>query len=283
MPRQYGLLSVEEHSRASAGMTYVYPVVSRRAGGVSVGINLNPNNACNWQCVYCQVPDLTRGGPPPIDLKLLQKELDSLLDDLQSGQFMEKRVPVEARKLQDIAFSGNGEPTTAVEFANAVALVVETLRSRSLLGRLKIRLISNGSQIDKNNVRRSLALMSDNNGEVWFKLDAATASGINSINGIQISPESQLRRLRTCAELCPTWIQSCFFMRDNQPPLETDMDIYVAAIESVADVVSGVHLYGIARPSMQADAARLGRLPEAWFNLLARRLEDQGLLVTINP
>jgi hypothetical protein len=62
------LLKTEDHSRDSAGMRYVYPVVSRRAGGVSVGINLNPNNACNWRCIYCQVPGLTRGGPPPIDL-----------------------------------------------------------------------------------------------------------------------------------------------------------------------------------------------------------------------
>ncbi|MCZ7653212.1 MAG: hypothetical protein M5R42_01445 [Rhodocyclaceae bacterium] len=35
----------DPHSRDSAGLTYVYPVVSRRAGGVSIGINPNPNNA----------------------------------------------------------------------------------------------------------------------------------------------------------------------------------------------------------------------------------------------
>lgn len=40
-------LSVHDQSRDSAGLRYVYPVVSRRAGGVSVGINLNVNNACN--------------------------------------------------------------------------------------------------------------------------------------------------------------------------------------------------------------------------------------------
>ena len=62
------MLTIEDHRRDSAGMRYVYPVVSRRAGGVSVGINLNVNNACNWACVYCQVDNLTRGGPPPIDL-----------------------------------------------------------------------------------------------------------------------------------------------------------------------------------------------------------------------
>ncbi len=57
-------LSPGNHDRDVAGLTYVYPVVSRRAGGVSVGINLSPDNACNWQCVYCQVPDLVRGKAP---------------------------------------------------------------------------------------------------------------------------------------------------------------------------------------------------------------------------
>ena len=73
------MLSVNDHNRDVTGMTYVYPVVSRRAGGVSIGINLNPNNACNWACVYCQVDNLTRGGPPPIDLDLLERELAGFL------------------------------------------------------------------------------------------------------------------------------------------------------------------------------------------------------------
>ena len=61
------MLNVHDHSRESVGMKYIYPVVSRRAGGVSIGINLNTNNACNWACIYCQVPNLTRGTAPPVD------------------------------------------------------------------------------------------------------------------------------------------------------------------------------------------------------------------------
>src|SRR5512137_2236300 len=86
-------LTVKDHSRDSAGMLYVYPVVSRRAGGVSIGINLNPNNACNWRCLYCQVPNLGRGGPPPIDLRRLEGELDEMLDAVVVGDFLERRVP----------------------------------------------------------------------------------------------------------------------------------------------------------------------------------------------
>ncbi|HMR77472.1 MAG TPA: hypothetical protein PKD61_20330, partial [Polyangiaceae bacterium] len=90
-------LSVVDHDRNSVELTYVYPVVSRRAGGVSIGVNLNPNNACNWRCVYCQVPNLTRGNGPQLDLGLLERELNGLLEDIQHGDFMQRRVPEGAR------------------------------------------------------------------------------------------------------------------------------------------------------------------------------------------
>jgi len=106
-------LSVRNHDRDLAGLTYVYPVLSRRAGGVSVGVNLNPNNACNWHCACCQVPGLVRGAAPEIDLELLETELRSFLHALLHGSFMEEHVPVEARVIRDIAFSGNGEPTSS--------------------------------------------------------------------------------------------------------------------------------------------------------------------------
>ena len=117
-------LDTQDHSRYSAGMTYVYPVISRRAGGVSVGINLNPNNACNWQCIYCQVPNLLRGGPPPIALDQLERELNALLVDIVDGDFMSKRVDADMRRLVDVAFSGNGKPTSAAEFPEAVAIAI---------------------------------------------------------------------------------------------------------------------------------------------------------------
>nr|WP_220637243.1 radical SAM protein [Georgfuchsia toluolica] len=283
MPRSDGLLSVDDHSRDSAGMTYVYPVVSRRARGISVGINLNPNNACNWQCVYCQVPGLVRGGPPPIDLALLKDELNRFLDEVESGRFMREKVPVGARVLQDIAFSGNGEPTSAGEFPEAVNIVVETLRKHSLLGTLKLRLITNGSQTGKTGVQRGLRALAANDGEVWFKLDAATAAGIAAVNGVRISPDAHLRRLKACAALCPTWIQSCFFKRDGKLPAAAEIDAYVHAAGQMKDSVKGVHLYGLARPSMQPDARRLSRLPDQWFDALARRLESQGLNVIVSP
>src|SRR5574343_1860672 len=132
------MLSIDDHRRDSAGLLYVYPVVSSRAGGVSIGINLNPNNACNWACLYCQVENLTRGGPPPIDLDRLESEFDTFLRDVLQGDFMQREVPVGARRLMDVAFSGNGEPTSAAEFAEAVDRVGKVLERCGVLGKLVV-------------------------------------------------------------------------------------------------------------------------------------------------
>ena len=62
------ILTIANHDRNIFQGKYIYPVVSRRAGGLSLGINLNTNNACNWQCIYCEIPNLIRGKPEAIDL-----------------------------------------------------------------------------------------------------------------------------------------------------------------------------------------------------------------------
>ena len=264
-------------------MHYVYPVVSRRAGGVSIGINLNPNNACNWRCIYCQVPDLTRGGPPPLDLPRLADELRHMLTDILHGGFMAERVPVDARRLVDVAFSGNGEPTSAREFPAAVAIAEAALRDAGLAGKVKLRLITNGSLLDRAGVRAGIAALGRAHGEVWFKLDAASPAGSLRINGTRQQPAAVLRRLLSCAALCETWVQSCFFALDGVPPEEAAIDAYLQLLKPTADRLAGVHLYGLARPSLQAEAPRLQRLPAAWLEALGERLQALGLTVQINP
>ncbi len=280
---QSGRLTVEDHSRNSTGMTYVYPVVSRRAGGVSVGINLNPNNACNWRCIYCQVPNLVRGGSPPIDLAQLRAELDEMLDAVVAGDFLETRVPEGQRRLIDVAFSGNGEPTSATEFPQAVEIAVRILRQRNLLPAVKLRLITNGSLIDRRGVREGIAAIGAGGGEVWFKVDTANSVAIARINGSRIKMESVERRLRLCGELCPTWVQTCLFMLDGQLPSEAEIAALVGFLRRCRDSIRGVHLYGLARPSAQPEAARLSRAPTSWLEMVATRLRQEGLTTEVSP
>lgn len=276
-------LVVSDHNRDVSGLKYVYPVVSRRAGGVSIGINLNVNNACNWRCVYCQVPNLTRGTPPPVDLDLLQQELTSFLDQVLHGDFMVRYVAEGDRHLQDIAFSGNGEPTSAKEFPAALDIVKNALIATGLLGKIKVRLITNGSLIDKSTVLDSLRTLAQCNGEVWFKLDAGSQEAISRTNDVTLSPQTHLKRLIKCAEVCPTFVQSCFFAMDDISPSEADIEAYLSCLQQVKASIQGVHLYGLARPSMQAEAPRLSQLPAEWLEALATRIRAMGVQVFVSP
>lgn len=277
------LLKTEDHSRDSAAMRYVYPVISRRAGGVSVGINLNPNNACNWRCIYCQVPELRRGGPPPIDLALLELELNAFLHQAESGDFMATRVPAGARRLVDVAFSGNGEPTSAAEFAEAVAIVEKVLATHDLAGTVVIRLITNGSLLDRKGVQAGIARIGRAGGEVWFKLDAGTTAGLARINGTRARPERVARRLACCAALARTWVQTCLFRLDGELPEESETQAYLALLAPLAPALAGVHLYSLARPSLQKEAPRLGRMEAGSMEEMAQRIRQLGLTVHVNP
>jgi wyosine [tRNA(Phe)-imidazoG37] synthetase (radical SAM superfamily) len=279
-------LTQTNHDRDYAGFSYVYPVVSRRAGGVSVGINLNPNNACNWACVYCQVPNLVRGSAPEIDLVLLESELRVMLSDILDGDFMQSRVPEGARRLNDIALSGNGEPTSAKVFPRVIALIGRVMTDFGLLDQIKLVLITNGSLADRPYVRDGLKQMAKLNGEVWFKLDSATAAGMRAINQTRIAPEKHYARLAIAAELCPTWLQTCVFAMDGGAPSEEEQQAYLALVRRIKSdriPVQGVLLYGLARPSMQPQAPRLSSLPGAWLDAFAERIRDAGLDVKVSP
>lgn len=280
-------LTVEDHNRDVSGMRYVYPVVSRRAGGVSIGINLNVNNACNWRCVYCQVPDLKRGSPMPIDMTLLEKELRRFLDYALHGDFMTRYVAEGDRQLKDIAFSGNGEPTSAKEFPDILILLEKILLDFNLLGKtqahpIKVRLISNGSLMDKASVLASLKHLARLNGEVWFKLDGGTQAGIARINDVNIKPEAHLQRLKNCVAVCPTFVQTCLFAMDGEPPSEEDTVAYLGLLDQVKADLQGVHLYGYARPSYQVEAPRISRLPHEKLEAMAERIRALGLIVHVS-
>lgn len=286
-------LTVEDHNRDVSGLTYVYPVVSRRAGGVSIGINLNINNACNWRCIYCQVPNLTRGTPPPINLALLESELRSFLNQLLHGNFMSEYVDEKDRHLMDIAFSGNGEPTSAKEFPEVLGIVEKVLKEFDLLNPssrnpilpnpIKVRLITNGSLMDKPHVLESMKHLARINGEVWFKVDAGTSEGVAKINDVNISIPSVIKRLKACAANCPTFVQTCMVAIDGQSPNEEDISAYIALLSEVKNEIKGVHLYGLARPSMQAEAPRLSRLSPEWLEAVAVKIRALGLAAFVSP
>jgi len=279
-------LSVADHDRHGAGLLYVYPVVSRRAGGVSIGVNLNVNNACNWRCVYCQVPDLTRGAPSPVDLARLRQELSGFLDDVLHGDFLARRVEPEARRLNDIALSGNGEPTSAKEFEAVVDLIGQVRRDAAVPDEVKTVLITNGSLMHQPTVQAGVAKLRGLNGEVWFKLDRAPGAGMRKVNNSRAGVERVRSNLEVAAGLCPTWVQTCMFAWDGAPPEEAQQVAYLDFLsERLAAGVrlEGVLLYSLARQSFQPEAGQLQALSAEWLEAFAQRIRALGLVVRVTP
>ena len=280
------MLSETNHRRDGFGLTYVYPVISRRSGGLSIGINLNTNNACNWRCIYCQVPDLTRGSAPEVNIELLQQELGEFISGfLQGANYDRFKIPADKRSIRDVAISGNGEPTTAPEFDQVIDAIGHTLHKTNIPPATKRVLITNGSLVHHPAVQKGIKSLRQLNGEVWFKLDSVTNAGLNRINNPGISMRTVRKNLVTCAGLCPTWIQTCVFALDGAPPSAEEQEHYIdflSTIRAEGVQLNGVLLYGIARPSYQPEAPRLSRLPQAWLEQYATKISATGLDVKIN-
>ncbi len=188
-------------------------------------------------------------------------------------------VPADARRLVDVAFSGNGEPTSAPDFHAALACVEGALRDLGFLTRLKIRLITNGSLMHRPAVQRAIARIGELNGEVWFKVDAATIGGIERINRVHTSPQKVGAALERCARLAPTWVQTCCFAYDGAAMSAVERSAYLEFIAACAGKIKGVHLYGLARPSMQPDASRLSNLSADAIQNLAESISSLGVEV----
>ena len=280
------MLTTTDHDRGSADLTYVYPVISRRSGGLSIGINLNPNNACNWRCIYCQVPDLIRGSSPKIELQQLKDELNGFLNDVIHGNFYDQYDVVgDLRTIKDIAISGNGESTSAADFDQVIELIAQSIRQFDLHDKIKLVLITNGSLAHKKVVQSGLSTMSKNNGEVWFKLDSATDTGLKTINNAGLSVDKVKENLKTMSALCPTWLQTCVFKLDGQSLSDNERVSYLQFLSWLKEEgikIKGVLLYGLARPSMQVEAPRLSAVSAEWMEEFANEIRQLDHLVKIN-
>lgn len=282
-------LSINNHDRDVAGYHYIYPVISRRSGGLSIGINLNTNNACNWRCVYCQVPDLSLGSAPDVGFDLLAAELAEFLQDVLHGSFY-KRFELEPEMcvIKDIAISGNGEPTSVKAFAETIALIVQVVERANITDAFQYVLITNGSLLHKADVQQGLKLLHQNNGQVWFKLDSATEEAREAINHSALNLNRQTENLLISASICATWLQTCMLNyagKDNIGLVSSgEQDAYLEMLKKVMQqtTLQGVMLYSLARPSLQPEASRISSVTTEQINDFAAKIGTLRLLVTVS-
>ena len=279
-------LTTTNHRSDIVGLKYVYPVISRRMGGLSIGVNFNTNNACNWRCIYCQVPDLKIGAAPEMDFQLLEGELRFFLDDVLNGDFYERfQVDEDKRVIKDIAIAGNGEPTSLKEFARAMELIGKIATEMGVFPHSNYVLITNGSLVHQAKVQAGLEILNSYGGEVWFKLDSATEEGRALFNNSGQSCKASVENLMLSAKLCKTKLQTCLFDYDKQGLSDKEQQAYLDLLRRIKKSgcnLRRVMLYTIARPSLQPEAAHLEPLPVETLNAFSDEIRLLGFDVAVS-
>lgn len=239
-----------DHSRTFAGNRYVYPVLSRRSKGISVGINLTPDRVCNFDCVYCQVDRTDFIPHVKVDIMRISAELRETLDSVSSGKLYTippfDKTPAELRHLSDIAISGDAEPTT---FTNFYEVVEEIIRVKQ--NEIRLVLITNASCLNRLRVQEAIDLMYRYNGEVWAKLDAGSEQFFKKISRSNISFSDILRNIIMTARKHPVVIQSCFIRIEGTLPQQEEITSYCKRLKEILDfggMIRLVQLYTVARP-----------------------------------
>jgi wyosine [tRNA(Phe)-imidazoG37] synthetase (radical SAM superfamily) len=271
------LPAIRDHSRLWRQNRYVYPVVSRRAYGVSIGVNVNPSKACTFNCVYCQVNRRVKGPAEPVDLGVLIRDLNEMLEWAASGDIWSDphfaEVPSELRRIHDIAFSGDGEPTVHRNFADLVQIAAD-VRRHHRLDRAWLVVISNASRFHTQSFRRTVPILRANNGIVWAKLDAGSAALFNRINRTTTSFKRILENIEWLTREMAVIIQTCLFRLDGTGPDDTEIELYIARLRRMLDLggwIAGVQLYSIARSPAESNVAWL---PDAELTTIATRIRD---------
>jgi wyosine [tRNA(Phe)-imidazoG37] synthetase (radical SAM superfamily) len=266
-----------DHARTFDENRFVYPVLSRRSGGISIGVNLNPDKVCNFDCIYCQVDRTRQSETRFVEMGGLVDELRTTLELVTSGAIYETPkfhdVPPHLRRLSDIAFSGDGEPTTYKNFDEIIATCAEVKREterrsaewgvrsgendptihstlRTPHSPLKMVLITNASMFHRPHVERGLEILDRNNGEIWAKLEAGTDEYYHLIERTPIPFRQILDNITAAARVRPIVIQSLFMRVESQPPSEAELEAFCDRLNEITAAggqLKLVQIYTIAR------------------------------------
>lgn len=256
-------LTFSAHPRSLDDNRYVYAVLSRRARGVSIGVNLNPDKVCNWDCIYCQVDRTTPPTIREVDLARLRAELDQVLAAAASGALFTRPpfvgIPEAFRRVSDISFSGDGEPTTHPRFKEAVEVVIAA-KAAAGLPELKLTLLTNATMFDRPAVREALGLLDRHQGEIWAKLDAGTEAYYRKVDATTIPFTRVLRNILEAARVRPIVIQSLFMRIDGVGPDAAEISAYCGRLRDLlreGGQIKLVQVYTVARPPAQASVTAL--------------------------
>ena len=283
-----------EHPFVPVAGQYVYAVVSPRARGLSLGINLNPTKYCNFDCAYCEVD--RRGGTPtndPVNVDQLAVELESALIRIHAGWLVRhpefRTVPRDLLQLKHVTLSGYGEPTLCPNFHEVVETAIH-LRASARTEYFKLVLVTNASGLHRPEVVYGVSLLTRKD-EIWAKLDAGTQGYMDRVNrpvggassaGPPGTLQQILENILELGRLRPIIIQTMLPAIHGRNPFEHELDDYIARLRELTAAraqISLVQIYSATRPSPHSDC---GHLPLNVLSGIARRVRaGTGLRVEV--
>ena len=263
---------------------FVYLVLSARAGGLSVGLNMNPDKHCNFDCVYCEVDRDTPARESALDIDSMGDELVQTLEFVHSGRVREipayATLPAELLWLRQVALSGDGEPTLCPQFAEAVQAVAH-VRARGRFPFFKMVLITNASGLDLPPVRHGLKCFTGVD-EVWCKLDVGTQAEMDRINRAQVPLKKILANILRLGRRRPVVIQSLFAEFEGAGPSAIEIEEYsrrLWELKSAGAQIPLVQIYSATRPCGHAGC---GHLPLRTLSRIAQSVRHAtGLRVEV--
>ncbi len=232
---------------------FVYVAISPRAGGLSVGVNMNPDKKCNFDCIYCEVNRQEAAWESHLDVSVMATELKTTLAVVREGRLRERpryhALPDDLMQSRHVALSGDGEPTMATNFVEAATAVVH-VRAVSGLPFFKIVLITNATGLDLPQVQRGLKSFTRSD-EVWAKLDGGTQAYLNKIDRPNVPIEKILENILVLACQRPVVIQSLFPAFEGLEPPEEEIMEYALRLKKLRQ--GGAHIplvqiYSATRP-----------------------------------
>jgi wyosine [tRNA(Phe)-imidazoG37] synthetase (radical SAM superfamily) len=242
---------------------FVYTVVSPRARGLTLGVNMNPDKRCNFDCVYCEVDRTLLPEPSALPVGVMAVELQRTLTHILQGRLREhpqyQSLPDELLQLRHVALSGDGEPTLSPQFAEVVQAVVH-IRALGGFPFFKIVLLTNGTGLDRSQVQESLKRFTKSD-EVWVKLDGGTQEYLDKVCRLKdVTLGKILSNILHLARQRPVVIQSLFPAINGEEPSAEDIEQYahrLKELKSDGAQISLVQIYSANRPMSHAECGHL--------------------------
>jgi len=241
---------------------FVYAVISSRAHGLSLGVNMNPDKLCNFDCLYCEVDRRTPSAETTLDVSVMGEELQRTLTYVLQGRLHERphysSLPTELLQLRHVALSGDGEPTLAPNFAEALQEVIH-VRALGGFPFFKIVLITNATALDRPQVQESLKRLTKSD-EIWVKLDGGTQDYLNKVDRPNVPLDKVLANILALARQRPVVIQSLFPAINEQEPSLEQIEQFAQRLKELkarGAQISLVQIYSAARPMSHSECGHL--------------------------